>query len=364
MLIAAYSQEMPAFVQQRLDNLHNKAKKCLTIYRYGYSPDSPNSDLPNKLKSSFSDEEKMLIDSLGLKLHIGMIYDDAMRNRIVELMQNQYQEYELDSLVNRYISRNIKVFEWRAMEICKMDTLSIFKSAMDSLYSFLTAQNTLDVSKKINRIYDYDIFKLLRLDTTKIFKQTYENIVSKEKIQEREYYLTKTNYNYSYLARLCGYIGDKRFIPSLIQALDKPDNFNNEKVMEALVRLRVAPYYKEYIKFRTRTMEEIKSEKQLGFYISDFVDVLGTQEAFLELSKYLLSDKPYLFIDSSYEDHSEEISFGVSVEAFSLICDNLENEDMLKLIGGRYSEPNATNINLLYKWMQKNYGKYKIKRLW
>ena len=109
MLSTPYCQNMPEFVQQRLDSLQHKAKTCLTKFRYGYGPYSPFYYMPsNQLKYSFSDKEITEIDSLGLILNIGMIYDDEMRDRIVQLMRNKYEEYELDTLVKRYIRRSVR----------------------------------------------------------------------------------------------------------------------------------------------------------------------------------------------------------------------------------------------------------------
>ena len=165
---------------------------------------------------------------------------------------------------------------------------------------------------------------------------------------------------------MCGYIGDKRFIKPLIEILNKAEeDYQKEKIIEALTRMRVEPYYSDYVKKRTLTMEQIKDEdKWLDFKIEDFVNVLGTQEAFLELSNYLLSNKPYSTIVIDYEDHPEHRHYPVSDNAFILIRDNIENREVQEMIGKKSIEDYTPYLKPLYDWMQKNYGKYKIKRIW
>ena len=361
----AFCQKMPEFVQQRLDGLHYKAKKCLTIYRYGYSPYSPHNDLPyaNKLSYEFSDKEIELIDSLGLKLHIEMIFDNEMRDRIVQLMRNEYQENELDTLVNQQMKWNIGEYENDAMEICKFDTMQLFKTTLDSLYLDLKSKNMAQFSISM---YKYDVFKLLQLDTTTIFKQEYNKIVERERERKKEGCVTNKTIDHTSLIELCGYIGDKRFIKPLIEMLEgKLTDYQKEALLEALVRMRVEPYYSNYVKKRTLTATQIKEEKWLDFSLNDFVSVLGTQKAYLELSKYLLSNKPYNIIEIDYDDRAPE-SFitPVSQDAFYLIRDHIKNKDLQKLIAGKDVYYNPELAKPVYDWMQKNYGKYEIKRIW
>jgi hypothetical protein len=171
------------------------------------------------------------------------------------------------------------------------------------------------------------------------------------------------NEQYSNLAKLCGYIGDKRFIVPLIESLDKPDNFRKVVVIEALVRMHVEPYYSDYVKFRIgRSLEQIKNE-ELNFEIEELADVIRTQEAFLEISKYLLSDVPctWLMVDD-YVNGPQRIPRPVHREAFYLIRDNLENEDLKEMFKNKGPNP---ELNMrIYEWMQKNYGKYKIRWIW
>ncbi|MDR2868133.1 MAG: hypothetical protein LBV46_01155 [Bacteroidales bacterium] len=344
---------LPEKFRPRLDALQEVVRNNLREYRY-----ISKIELPHNLQYSnlFSDQEIIYIDSMNIDVNIGLIYDDAMRNRILDIMNNRYEDYELDTLIARQIQSNQKGYEYQAMQICGFDTLSLFKTTLDSFYLALTQRHG------DKNVYKYDILKLLKLDTTIQFQQAYQNVIRKELEFVRNSILTDTYENYNLLANLCGYIGDKRFAETLIVGLDKPNNFREEVVLEALARIQVEPYYSDYVKFRTRTMAQIKNEEP-GFDIADFVYVLGTQEAYLELSKYLLSDYPYNFTVVDYFDTEEsfQIPNPMSKQAFYFIEDYILNEDLQSL---RKNLPHTDDFTPIYNWMQANYGKYKIRKIW
>jgi hypothetical protein len=350
--------QIPVSIKQRMETLKKETKIGLDKYRTNVEHTRPN--LPYRLSFELWKEES-LADSLKLNLHISMIYDDEMRDRLVQLMRNGYREDELDTLVNRLVDGYPAQYENYAMEACKFDTLPFFKAALDSFYLDLKNKSTKNIGYP--HMHTYEVFKLLKLDTTEVFQQALEITLKREREREREGYLTSTYYNHSSLARLCGYIGDKRFIPPLIEALDKPDNFSQGVVLEALARMRVEPYYSEYVKFRMpRTLERIKQDYP-GFSIDELVYVIGTQEAFLELAKYLLSDVPYAVDIADEQDDSYSTSFPIANDAFYLVQKNIENEDLQEVIKNK-SPYDTPILKQTYDWMQKNYGKYKIKRIW
>jgi hypothetical protein len=363
------SQELPDFVRNKLDSVKKMTEKSLKDYRIRSIETKTETTLPHDLRAFFYKETE-LIDSLELNLSIGMIYDDVMRNRIVQLMRNEYEKEELDTLVNIYTEWSVKSNKYTvAFDICKFDTLTCFKAALDSFYTEIKNKNPNDSSlikyEYVEKLqYKYDIFMYLQLDTTAIFKHSYDCVIQEERKRHKEECLTNTSYDHTSLAELCGYIVDKRFIQPLEEALYKPDNFQRKKVMEALARMRVEPYYSDYVKERTLTPEQIQNNERIRFSLNDFVYVLGTQEAFLELSKYLLSDKPYQITIIDYEDHSDSHTSPISDDAFDMIQDNIKNQDLQKIIGAGYIEDYKPLLRPVYDWMQKNYGKYKIKRIW
>jgi hypothetical protein len=371
------AEKLPEFVRQKLDSVKKEANRCLIEYRnwdirtdgymtlplglgfYSYSPDM------------FSYEETQFIDSLQLNLSIEMVYDDEMRDRLVQLMRNEYMEWELDFLVNKRINNDTIRLRAYAMNACRFDTLALFKTTLDSFFMDTKNKSTEDFRKHLEEYesfykekYKSEVFKLLELDTTEIFKHAYNEIVTKEKeIIRADYLANAYYYDYTHLAELCGYIGDQRFIKPLIEALNNPNNFQREKVIEALVRMKVEPYYTEYVQKRTRTIDSIKKKKP-DFDIEELVYVIRTQKSFLELSKYLISDVAYNYIAIDLEEGSYYKPNPMYNKAFDWISINLENKDLKGMIGNKYPSENPEIVKPVYDWMQKNYGKYQLKKIW
>jgi hypothetical protein len=364
-LLCYAQQPLPEDIQQRLNSLKNNAKIALDNYRTKIEKGRLYS---GELRYEFSYPEYLWEKSHQYNLNLGMIYDEEMRNRMLQLMRNEFREDELDTLVNRYMARNEKWFQSDAIDSCRFDTLAIYRAASDSFFVALKEAAPDSARRAYIDSYEgfykkqhmHDVIRLLKLDTTQICRQAYSAIVEQEREKRRKDILTKDVFYYTVLAKISGYLNDPRFVQPLIDALDKPQNFERKVVIEALVRMRVEPYYSDYVKHRTRTIEQIKSERP-RFRIVDFIYVLGTQEAYLELSKYLLSDYP-----ESYEsaDDKTYVSMTMSEKAFSLIRDHIENEDIQAVIKNKNAYDNPELVMPLYNWMQANYGKYKIRRLW
>ncbi|GHT29041.1 hypothetical protein FACS189432_07810 [Bacteroidia bacterium] len=354
-----------------MDSLKNNAQIKLYNYNIDDNYNRKGELYFLRLRDKFPYELWETLDKYNLNL--GMIYDNAMRDRLVELVQYKFREYEIDTFMNRHIANNVISNRSYAFDACKFDTLTIFKSTLDSLFLDVINHATEEEKIIINKYYTFEknkykkqVFSLLNLDTTEIFKQTYKTLTERDNAEWKEYIVAPKAYNRTGLAELCGQIGDKRFIKPLIEALDKPDNFERETVLEALARMRVEPYYSEYVKFRMpRTIEQIKNESP-GFKIDDFVYVLGTQEAFLELSKYLLSDYMYSIdmASAAPEIETQMHITPMSMGALNLIYNNIENKDLQAIFPDRYIYSHPELAQPVYDWMQKNYGKYKIKRLW
>jgi len=361
----ASSQPIPLEIQQRLQTIQNDARIALEEFRTS----DKHRFLDNFILSGrFTREEIVLVDSLGLEFTVAMIFDDIMRDRMVQLMRGEFREDELDTLLERDMNRSIRLFERRALRIPQIDTLPIFVEARNNLYDSLEAQNPLDIVKRWNRVYDLEIFRSLKLDTLSVFKQTFNEIVERERERERERLLASARRINATLVGLAGRIGDERFIEPLIESLDIPDRESfpelheglRRQVVVSLVRMRVEPFYSDFVRKRTLTMEQIMNDERLRFELEDFVNILGTQQAFLELSRFLLSNKPYRIIISEHNSFSTP----VSRSAFSIIRRNIRNEDLQEImrIQGGHTDPYIKR--LAYEWMQANYGNYEIRRIW
>jgi hypothetical protein len=183
------AKQLPEFVQQRLDSIKEETRKSLIEYRYWNYETNGYMTIPFNLgyfssEYIFSSEETYLIDSLELNISVGMIYDDKMRERIVQLMQNKYREDELDTLVNRRMGYNLSSYEYDAMEMCKFDTMRIFKITLDSLYMDIKSKEGTPYSKSM---YKDRVFKLLQLDTTSIYKQIRDKVIKRERERDKSY---------------------------------------------------------------------------------------------------------------------------------------------------------------------------------
>jgi hypothetical protein len=172
------SQIIPASIKQKIETLKKETKTGLDEYRTYPGHIRPN--IPSLLSPKLSWKEELLADSLKLNLHIRMIYDDEMRDRIVQLMRNGYREDELDTLVNRRINNRIKGLETETLQVCKLDTMHLFKVTLDSFYINLPIK---DMSKNM---YKHDILTYLQLDTMRIFKQTFNIVRERERERESE----------------------------------------------------------------------------------------------------------------------------------------------------------------------------------
>ncbi|MDR1974252.1 MAG: hypothetical protein LBQ31_06210 [Bacteroidales bacterium] len=376
--------DCPEEVKVVFDKLKIKEKNNLTNFRHGY-----RNNFSFELMCWFRDH-RLLEKAKKCNLSIDILYDEPMRKRIIQLMSGEISSYEMDSIVARCSRYSNDYLKEKAFFMAKIDTLSIYKIALKELYANLKKEDKFDIDKVYSKAYQMELFWQMELDTLNVYKHIYYNLLEtriKECENETIDYFSN-RFDCSSLAELCGYLKDKRFKKLLIAALDKPRMFNKEIVVEALVRMKVEPYYTQYIKERTRTLDEIKQERP-NFRIEKFVNVVRTQESFREISKYLLSDVPYRIqmedsynstpppaTDTSFKDIPLEFtknhtptsrSFPISNDAYYLIKDNIENEDLQKITPdlGEIDESARKQIyQQVYDWMQKNYGKYRIRKIW
>ena len=357
-LLSGYGQqEYPAEIQTVLDRLEDNAKDKLARYRWRGNKER----FRFELMYEFQFPDSLARKAENSNLNIGMLYDEDMRNRIVKLLKGEIEPYEMDSI--EFFCRTEYTYDglkrWAFYE-ARIDTISFFQTELKKLYEDLEKENKVEMHKKLNNIYDVELFEQLKMDTISEYQKIYQDMVksaySRNFENKLKYY--KSN-DHSEIAKLSGYINDKRFIKPLIAALNEPERFKKEVVLEALARMKIEPYYSQYFKERTRSMDEIKKERP-DFQVEDLADIIRTQESFREVSKYLLSDVPYI-IDISNIGSTYSL---ISTKAYWLLKDNLENEDLQKLLApyGAYEDKDV--LQKTYDWMQKNYGKYEIKRVW
>jgi hypothetical protein len=313
-----------------------------------------------------------------------MVYDEAMIKRMIQLLNNEYQEDEIDRLVNRQMalfSQN-SGFERRTMRRMMVDTSKIFIFIQDSLNKYR------DKAQHPELYQNFDVFKYMQLDTTARFRYILDNVIKSERENVINDYLTQYHFDIHGIIRSCVLIQDERLVETLVNLLNKltkrteeliqmlqereksgnndekwklnDAKTNNENIIESikttLARLHIEPYYSDYLKSITLPLEEIKAMR-FGWYIETLSEVLQTQEAFLEISKYLHSSAFTTLTGDG------ELLGKAYVDAYREIKKYIKNRELWKVI-------NKPDFNLekdrfeIYNWMQKNYGKYEIKRIW
>jgi hypothetical protein len=316
-------------------------------------------DLLSKSLWSYSVYKKHadILDKVNLEWK--MLYDDAMIERIIQLLNNEYKEDELSTLVNKQMDiffRN-SAFDYMVMSHIKADTSICFLQVQDSLNRHR--------DKNIHKgLFQTDeVFRYLGMDTTARYHFLVDSFRKDAKEKVIQTYLTQVHFDIDYLIRQCGQINDERLIKPLIYIMENPGRFKPYKpdylkqcVIDAFIQMKIEPYLSECLKSNTHSLEEIK-KKEIVPGLGIFAEFLHSQESFRELSKYLLS--------SAYTMYTSEGPAGVAYEtAFRYFMEYIENEGLWEITGN----PDTFDIKegrfKIYEWMQENYGKYKIKRLW
>ena len=346
-----FSQNFPADIQQRLDELQTQIRFSLDSIRI---PTNSWTDwgATTSLGSRFLPEQRERADSLGLELHWGLVYDEPMRERLIQLLNNEFREGEVEILVNRTMLRLENMgFEQDAMLAMGVVDTREFRQVLDSL------NRNRDRTVRERRYQNFDVFLYLQYDTLAVFRHTMDSIIKQTREDMRIRYSNQRLPVIHRIATACGRIGDKRFVEPLRNALRRPDidSWEFNAIREALVRMKVEPYYSEFVEEFTFSIEEIK-EMHFVLHLHYYADLLRTQASFRELSKFLHSNA-YTGLTSEGPDGN------ASLWALSLIGWDIENEDLQALINSPDFD-RERDILKVYDWMQANYGNYIIRRVW
>ena len=343
---AGFSQEIPADIQQRLDELQAQFRLSLDSIRT--NPDLVNWSIDALLSRWFPLEQRNRIDSLGLELHLGMVYDEPMRERLIQLLNNEFREGELEILVDRAMAR-ITTFDQRAMWAMGVFETREFRQVQDSL-------NRHRDREVRERLYSNpEVFRYLRYDTLAIFRQTMDSVKKQAREDLRIHFLNEREIaRTAMITSAAGRIGDERFVEPLRNALRYWGEFR--AIRDALVRMKVEPYYSEFMEEYTFSMGEIQ-EMEFVVDLHRYVDIVRTQASFREVSKFLHSN-------AYVEISSRTGPFGNGwEEALGVIRRNIENEDLHRMINDPAFD-RERDILKVYDWMQENYGNYIIRRVW
>jgi hypothetical protein len=397
--IFCYSQSIMTDIQISLKNLKNditlKLDSCRTNLHVGdWRFDYLKYFLINSLiynensslhKKTWEEVEKK-IDSLNMqfKFNWKMVYDDEMIERIVLLLNNEYRKDELDTLVNRKMalfSQN-SGFEQDAMWQMKVDTSKVFLMIKDSL----NKHRDREIHPELYQ--NFDVFLFMNLDTTVRFRIVLDSIIKSKRENVINDFLTQYHFDIQGLIKSCSNLDDEKLVKALINLLNKLSirtekliqmlrenemnedinerwKVNNEKtnniniidaIRTTLVRIKIEPYHSEFLKRYSYSLKEIK-EMQFGGNVEIIVNLSQSQEAFLEISKYLHSSAPTMLTGD------DELLGKAYSDAYREIKKYIENKELQDIINDPDFDLDRDRFEI-YEWMQKNYGNYEIKILW
>ena len=216
------------------------------------------------------------------------------------------------------------------------------------------------------------------------------------------------DYQITDLVNACQFVNNNEIINRIKEMyLDTAYNYCKEELLRCLLANNIEPYTSNILK---KSKYKKQQDEETQFRNIVLLHTIHTQKAFKELSKYLLSEaydvmyicddktnvkdtipnknKKSIVDDESIEyyiedtldfvenevdfdsDDTEERKIYLYTSAFLSIQLSIDNEDLYSMFGIKNN--NRVNDNFLtlevrrkiYKWMQKNYGTYKIKNRW
>lgn len=278
----------------------------------------------------------------------GWMSDSLIQARILQLLRGEFYDGELDTLI--------------AGEFQKDEYITLSDSAKQIEYVRLE-------NKFSNRPNDYQIIDLVNA---------------------------------------CQFVNNNEIIDRIKEMyLDTAYNYCKEELLSCLLANNIEPYTSNILK---KSKYKKRQDEETQFKNIVLLHTIHTQRALKELSKYLLSEaydviyicddktsikdtipnenKKTIVDDESIEyyiedtldfveyevdidsDDTEELKIYLYTSAFLSIQLSIDNEDLYSMLGIKNNsrvDDNFLTIEVrrkIYKWMQKNYGIYKIKNRW
>lgn len=339
-----------AFAQADCEKLDNMLKQyqithhesLRIIRRIRDRVESVEHNIPVDLKDSFTWEETDMFYSCGRVPQASLMYDEYSRKRILQLLKNEFEEGELDFLVDMYSSY----------------------SARDGIYHGKYRFTGEEEYKN----------KFLRDRNSEAYKQLVDSCIEMCKPIQRERLLTTYCFSIKYIIKLAGVIESKEIVDQLLKMYDDPKcEEYKSRIYTALVRQKVEPFYSNFIKER-------KYDESKGYYDllpnvnfrtrTSVVYYTYSQDAILDLLPYLDSDT--FGILEAVSEESQFFNLPLKMDAFNIIKMHIMNTDLWAKLGVenpiKFSPPDdyltPKRIKMIKKWIKSNYGKYQLRRVW
>lgn len=299
-------------------------------------------NIPVDLTDYFEREEADMFYSCGREPKASLMYDEYSRKRILQLLKNEFEEGELDSLVDMYSS------------------FSAREGVYIGKYRFTGKE-------------DYKN-KFLRDRNSEEYKQLVDSCIELCKPIQRERLLTTYCFSIKYIIKLAGIIESKEIVDQLLRMYDDPKcEEYKSRIYIALVRQKVEPFYSNFIR-------EGKYDESKDYYdIMPNVNIWNrtsvvyytySQEAILDLLPYLDSDKFGTLVVAS--ETTQYFDTPLKMDAFRVIMEFLINKDFWTKLGvdnpQKFSPPDdfltPKRVKMIKKWIKSNYGEYQLRRFW
>jgi hypothetical protein len=249
------------------------------------------------------------------KFRIDLFYTEAHRLRILEVLNDEWPEWELDTITQRFLGYSMRYREIDIERIAQTDTVRTEEEILDSL-----------------------------------LRHRYEQI--------RERFKNDTRWRRAY-ARLASFINDERFIEPLKRVYNEDPEFYGY----LLARMGVEPYLSRVEAELIARMREDNSGRFFNMERMRFMP--RTQTLFKHLSEHLLRDDTYDLIGRDDAFHFRRVAEIIFLDlANEGIRDLFTSEERESFHFPRVEGRNAftkEHARRLYDWMQENYGNYKIR---
>ncbi|MCL2415017.1 MAG: hypothetical protein FWC94_07220 [Bacteroidales bacterium] len=249
------------------------------------------------------------------KFSIGLIYTEEHRLRILEVLNDEWPEWELEAITQRFLGYSMRYREIDVERIAQTDTVRTEEGILDSL-----------------------------------LRHRYEEI--------RERLKNDTRWRRTF-AELASFINDERFVEPLRRVYHEDPEFYGL----VLARMGVEPYLSRVETELIAKMQEPNSGRFFNWERMRFMP--RTQTLFRQLSEHLLRDDTYdlLGIDDAFHFRRvAQVLFNLLANEEIRDLYTQEERDLFRFPSVQVRrEFTKEHARRLYDWMQENYGNYKIR---
>lgn len=294
-------------------------------YKSGYS-----------IYASYNYYYQKLFEDCGRVADINLVYDDYSRHRVLQLLKNEFEKGELDTLVKRHASISAR----------KIVNAEIWKKYGES---------------------DIVQYNALQNKDSLPYKLFLDSLIEVRKPIERDLLENTYRFELQEVIKLAGCI-EFEGIEEQLELMLKDTTLSKMKddIFIALVRHKVEPYYTIFFekhKYNPMKYEEYDRCTNEIWDIKELVEYAPCQKSILYTIDYLKCNDYYILTNA---DGTEPVKKTVKGETLKLLCTYLFNSDLMQLIKGFSDKYYITDdeCQQVINWLKANYGKYEIRRFW